>query len=100
MWVAVTLFIDLPGDTSVVFKDRTPHSVFTSHDITSEEQQEIQVKTYFSSNFTKWGLHSLIFSMKMATEVCWQLLILNITRLQFARPLLKALLSMHTKSPP
>lgn len=68
MWVAVALFIDLPGDTSMVCNDRTPHSIFTSHDITSEEQQEIQVKKYFSSNFTKWGLHSLIFSMKMAQK--------------------------------
>lgn len=96
MWEAVALFIDLPGDTAMVCKDRTPHSVFASRDITSEKQQEIQVKKYFSSNFTKWGLRSLIFSMKMATEVCWQLLILNITRLQFARHLLKAPLPKHT----
>lgn len=67
---AVTLSINFPGVTWVLCRDWPPPSILTSQDITSEEQQETQVRKYFSSNFTRWGWPNIIFSAEMTTEVC------------------------------
>lgn len=61
--MAVTLLISFPGDTWVVYGDWTPPSILTSHNTTSEEKQEIQVKKYLFLLTSQNGVDAAPFSL-------------------------------------